>query len=289
MKKISVSKVFTLSAILLAMPSLASAQYWDPTTGGIYYNGGKVGIGTTAPNGNLHISDGNSVSSSLVTSDYAIISVQNSAPGLSIISAGYQSGQRAVFKGVRARGSLASPSVPYSGDDVLSILGAIYDGSNTEATAGISFKVDGSVSNDIAPQRISFVTSATNGAARQERVVIKSDGNVGIGTTNPGSYKLAVVGKIRAYEVVVETSWPDYVFADDYELTPLDEVATFIKANKHLPGVPSASDVEKKGISLGENQAILLRKIEELTLYMIDMKKENEELKARMATLEKGQ
>lgn len=111
--------------------------------------------------------------------------------------------------------------------------------------------------------------------------------SLGIGTTTPGSYKLAVVGKIRAYEVVVETGWSDFVFDDDYRLKPLQEVETFIQAHKHLPDVPSAEEVAADGLSLGETQALLLQKIEELTLYVIDLKKENQALKARMDRLEK--
>lgn len=104
-------------------------------------------------------------------------------------------------------------------------------------------------------------------------------GMVSIGTpSTPSGYKLAVGGKIVAEEVVVklQTAWPDYVFASDYKLPSLLEVERFLKQNKHLPGVPSATQVEANGISLGEMNATLLKKIEELTLYMIELKKENE-------------
>jgi len=107
------------------------------------------------------------------------------------------------------------------------------------------------------------------------------DGNVGIGTNAPGE-KLSVNGKIRAHEIKVESTastWPDYVFEEEYDLPSLKSTADFIKANKHLPGVPTANDVEKDGISLGEMNKILLQKIEELTLHMIEMKSEIEELK----------
>ena len=110
---------------------------------------------------------------------------------------------------------------------------------------------------------------------------------VGIGTTNLGSYQLAVNGKIRAKEVVVETGWSDFVFETDYDLRPLAEVAEYIKANKQLPNMPSAAEVSKNGVSLGKMQATLLQKVEELTLYVIELKKENEALKARVAELER--
>lgn len=100
---------------------------------------------------------------------------------------------------------------------------------------------------------------------------------IGIGTENTGASKLAVNGSIRAKEIKVEASpWPDYVFDASYKLPDLKVTEQFIKANKHLPEIPSASEVEKDGINLGEMNAKLLRKIEELTLYMIELNKKVE-------------
>jgi hypothetical protein len=117
-----------------------------------------------------------------------------------------------------------------------------------------------------------------------------NNGSVGIGTTNPGSFKLAVEGIIGAREVQVTTAnpWPDYVFSPAYKLRPLFEVEQYINANSHLPDVPSAREVKENGLKLGEMDAILLKKIEELTLYMIDLKKENETLKQRIGQLEQN-
>ncbi|MES2457427.1 MAG: hypothetical protein V4594_17860 [Bacteroidota bacterium] len=101
-------------------------------------------------------------------------------------------------------------------------------------------------------------------------------GNVGIGTTT-ASEKLSVKGKIRAQEIKVETSgWADFVFAKDYQLPSLQQTEKHILVNGHLPGIPSAAEVAKDGIELGEMNKKLLQKIEELTLYLIEMKKENE-------------
>lgn len=132
---------------------------------------------------------------------------------------------------------------------------------------------------------IDFYT-ANYGVGYDTRMRISKDGNVGIGTTSPCSdCKLAVNGKIRAKEIVVDTGWSDFVFYDNYTLMPLQEVEKFIKENQHLPGIPTAADVEKDGISLGNISAKLLQKIEELTLYMIDLKKENHVLKGDLAAL----
>ncbi len=101
-----------------------------------------------------------------------------------------------------------------------------------------------------------------------------SNGNVGIGTTNP-THKLAVNGTIKAKEVIVETSgWSDYVFDDDYTLQPLAQVEAHIKVHKHLPGIPSAATVATNGVSVGDMQAALLAKVEELTLHLIAQEKE---------------
>jgi hypothetical protein len=101
-----------------------------------------------------------------------------------------------------------------------------------------------------------------------------SGGGVSIGTPGlPSDTKLAVNGTIKATEVKVETGWADFVFEDDYKLQSLSEVESFIKENKHLPDIPSEADVKENGLSLGEMDAKLLQKIEELTLHMIEMQK----------------
>ena len=119
-----------------------------------------------------------------------------------------------------------------------------------------------------------------------ERMRIADNGNVGIGTTNTSSYKLSVNGKIRAKEVRVETNWSDFVFADDYELMPLSELEKHIEREKSLPGIPTEKEVQKDGIEVGKIQAKLLEKIEELTLYVIELKKNNEELKRKNEKIE---
>ncbi len=110
----------------------------------------------------------------------------------------------------------------------------------------------------------------------QYRIGINAIGNVGIGTENPQN-KLDVAGTIRATEVKVETGWADFVFDKDYKLPTLSEVENHINEHKHLPNIPSEAEVKENGVSLGEMQAKLLQKIEELTLYVIDLKKENTE------------
>jgi len=109
-----------------------------------------------------------------------------------------------------------------------------------------------------------------------QRFIILADGNVGIGINSP-TEKLSVKGKIRTQEIKVEmANWPDYVFAKDYPLPSLKETKKYIHEKGHLPGIPSAEEVKANGIDLGEMNAKLLQKIEELTLHLIEMKKEIE-------------
>lgn len=122
---------------------------------------------------------------------------------------------------------------------------------------------------------------------------LKVTSQVFIGTTetdedNGAGYELLVDGQALVEEVKVKnsTSWPDFVFEDSYELPALESVATYIEEEGHLPGIPSAAEIDEAGgFNLGEMQKKQLQKIEELTLYLIDLQKENQELKARYETL----
>lgn len=122
-----------------------------------------------------------------------------------------------------------------------------------------------------------------------------STGNIGIGTRQPTSdAKLHVIGNIRLTGTV---NPPDYVFEADYNLRPIDEVESFVIENKHLPGIPSAEEIKEECILIADMFNKHLEKIEELTLYVIQLKKENqalkearqnetEDIKKRLATVE---
>lgn len=113
-----------------------------------------------------------------------------------------------------------------------------------------------------------------------------SSGNIGIGTANP-DFKLTVNGKIKTEEVQVVVDVPaDYVFESGYSLMPLMELEMFVTQNKHLPGMPDAQSLIANGWQIGEMHNKLLEKVEELTLYMIELKKENEDLKKRLTKIE---
>lgn len=167
--------------------------------------------------------------------------------------------------------------------------------------------------NDIARIRVGGINAGASngfhiqGPGERSPLRILGNGNTGIGTTTPDA-KLAVNGKIHAKEVKVDLNgWADYVFKDDYDLPSLQQVENHIAQKGHLINIPSAEEVAKNGIQLGEMNAKLLEKIEELTLYTIAQEKEvktlrlenqnqktitnqlltnNQKLEARLAKLE---
>lgn len=116
--------------------------------------------------------------------------------------------------------------------------------------------------------------SKYNGTSTLKSSLIFDNGdNIGIGTITP-TEKLTINGNILAKKLIVTQSvWPDFVFLSDYKLTPLSLIEDFIKHNKHLPDMPSEKEVLEQGLDVGQTQALLLRKIEELTLYIIEQNK----------------
>jgi|GEM_PF-584810 len=125
--------------------------------------------------------------------------------------------------------------------------------------------------------------------ATQNLFMIKANGNVGIGTTDPKGYKLAVNGAGVFTRVVVKTysNWPDYVFAADYSLPSLSLLEQFITINKHLPEIPSAQVVAEEGQDVGEMNRLLLKKVEELTLYIIQLNKRLDAQQEVISTLQR--
>ncbi|MBL7727718.1 MAG: hypothetical protein JNM68_08535, partial [Dinghuibacter sp.] len=193
-------------------------------------------------------------------------------------------------------------------------MGIGYNGSSYGRTlnmggTGINFYTANEVAfgGAIFPTDTSLVIWSNSGS-NNYLVFQPSWGNTGVGTYTPNAkfhvngaqliggntariatgYQLSVDGKIIAEEVKVQlsTAWPDYVFADNYKLRPLEEVEQHIKANKHLPNIPSAAVVEKEGINLGDMNKRLMEKVEELTLYLIELKKENKTLQQNNDSLE---
>jgi hypothetical protein len=161
----------------------------------------------------------------------------------------------------------------------------LYNASAIEfAGSGKSYGLGASVSGFYLFQANSNGTGAAN-----YLMMADSIGNIGIGTiTPPAEFKLAVNGAIGARKVkVTQAAWSDFVFHDNYKLPSLYEVEAYVKKNKHLPGIPSEAEVVKDGVDVGEMNKLLLQKIEELTLYIIDLKKESTRQQEKIEKLEK--
>ncbi len=169
--------------------------------------------------------------------------------------------------------------------------GSISLGNPSKTAAGTAsswniYNMTGSYGNSL--QFWAYDNVGCSGGLCASRFTIMDNGNVGIGTSNPGSYKLAVEGIIGARKIKItqQSTWADFVFHPDYKLPSLYEVEAYIKDHQHLPEIPSAEEVEKEGVDVGEMNKKLLQKIEELTLYLIEQQKQNEIQDKRIAELE---
>ena len=252
---------------------------------------GNVGIGTTNPDARLVIDMGTVNNFAIRDDSIENHKAANDSSGISVNYVGYQGGTSYfrdfnVFNGkygciAKFQGATGNVGIgTTSPTDKLHVVGRIQVDSSA-ADGFIQTKADnshirfgranGTIGNlvgyrpDVSPGNFVFFSYTGDW--------VFCNGNVGIGTTNP-TEKLSVKGRIRAQEVVVDNNnWSDYVFADDYKLQSLTDVEAQIKTSKHLPGVPSAQEVAEKGVSVGDMQAVLLAKIEELTLHQIAQEK----------------
>jgi len=211
---------------------------------------GNTGIGTLAPAYQLHVTSGNTGAATSIT-----VEKQAGAGGAQFIMADLGAANKCEWRFKSAALGLFKIRDQYHTSDVLV-----------------------------------FEPVAANAPTQ---IYLKANGNLGLGTTNPLA-KLSVNGtgtfngKVKCTEIEVLTAaFPDFVFKSGYNLRPLSEVEAFINLNKHLPDVPSEATVVANGLNLGDMNATLLQKVEELTLYMIQLQKDNDALKARVSNLEK--
>lgn len=238
---------------------------------------GKVGIGNSSPSlSQLEIYAPTNIAQFLSSSGVNTTGISLSSP-LSYTSAlcfnlRYQSGYRFMGPGYGA-------NITYNANNGT----MFFSTSNASGNAGdVTFFNPTSVAID-SNGNMGIGTSAPKG-----KLHVTSNMVIGASTTTPATgYILSVNGKIITEEVRVQldATWPDYVFHKNYRLKPLTEVEDFINTNNHLPGIPSAKQVADDGLMLGDMQKRVLEKVEELTLYIIQLNKENQVLKQQVDEL----
>ncbi len=231
--------------------SNAVMTFWTNTIERMRINqSGYIGIGTTTPTAALQIGN-----------------FANGAPSNQIIIPGSYNFEQIRF------GQIGN------GNSQLEFV------NHTSASNSYGIKMLVDVDHGASGLQIQYAPSNTSYASLSYTtgLYLNLSGNVGIGTTTPDQ-KLTVNGTMHSKAVVVDNSiFPDYVFNKTYALRPLSAVKTYIDINHHLPEMPSAAEVAKNGQNLGEINALLLKKVEELTLYMIEL---NKTVKAQQQEIE---
>ncbi|WP_320052059.1 hypothetical protein [uncultured Acetobacteroides sp.] len=288
------TKKLLMVFLLLSCSYLSNAQGWTNNSGFLYYNQGNVGIGTSISSpANLHI--GKQEAPAHSTGEVLRLSLQ---------PYGHTGGPWNFIS--RDTYSSAFLDFKYNGLPILSLTSDGTVGIGT-LTPGAKLDVNGIIrtyNKDNATANWDNLSLWSDGEhsyiysyGDEKGLYLKSnngnkiilDSFVGIGTYTPQN-ALDVNGTIRAKEVKVTLDgWSDFVFKHDYNLKPLSEVKQYLNVNGHLPEIPSETEVKQNGVNMGDMQAKLLQKIEELTLYMIKISEENESLRKEIETLKAKQ
>jgi hypothetical protein len=281
-------------------PSTLFLQYWDGDLSVCYNNAGQVAIGHSSPQAKVHITDGTDVT--LASGGELILGATNTInlamDGNEIQARSNGASSALTLQDLGGNLLVCEPSGGRLGVGTNSPSAKVHitDGTDVSlggggelvlgSTTGMNIAMDG---NEIQARDNGTASALFLQLSGGDVLLSPNEtGQVGIGVSSSANmpaddYLLAVDGKIISEEVRVELSgsWPDYVFHEGYVLTPLPELEKQIETLGHLPGIPSAENVETDGILLGDMQRSMMEKIEELTLYVIELQKEIEALKAK--------
>ncbi len=275
------------AALVIFCVTRTSAQAWLPGSNGSIYNpnsstSGYVGIGTNNPTATLEIANGpQHTFHAGIVGNRANTNIQMAASAAVIADDNLSTS----FLGSVAWDFFNNGNNPTWAGTILEHFGIGMTGTQY----GLPIANQGVLAFDF----VSNAIIATNGAnlfvspAGNVSTSFLANGCVGINTTDTKGYKFAVNGDAIFNKVVVKAyPWADYVFDSSYVLRPLDKVAQYINANHHLPEMPSADSIANAGIDVGANQAALLKKVEELTLYMIQLNETVKQQQEKISQLE---
>jgi hypothetical protein len=243
------------------------------TGGGNNYFTGNVGIGTDTPLVKLHVTGSQGPAFAKFTQS----NVPDAEAYLNITNATGATGSFIpyIVGRTKAPGRVLGLYITGEAEDV------VPPASDINYAAVV---LDGRSKNGVKLNNSNILSVCNFG---QSLLMVKADGSVGINATDTKGYKLAVGGSIIAERLKIkpQSSWPDYVFADDYKLPSLAEVGAYVKANRHLPDMPAAAEVAKDGLDVGEMNKLLLKKVEELTLYLLKQDEKIQQLTKEISAL----
>jgi hypothetical protein len=253
----------------------------------IFPTSGSVGIGTLLPATPLHI-----VKASTAFTDIPMQRWDPAVSGYNLTFSNYNGIHGIDYRFTQLSNSVAIPVLTFQSGNVgigtydpLLLFHVAVNASKTTASGSfVSFVSTNDASNPFGLRTVIFGSPSINDryvglqttdyalANGGSLILQATGGNVGIGTTNTKGYMLAVNGSAVATSMTVKlnANWPDYVFKPDYRLPAISEVKTFIDQNQHLPEMPSEAEIAKDGQNLGEMNKLLVKKVEELTLYLIE-------------------
>lgn len=313
-------KFFTLGLLFLTFCS-SFAQQWSNNSNGGIYTYSNVGIGTTDNQWPLRVHSNTAavlpitgtapgiIFNNSATTDFSIL-LYSAAIGLTTATGNYfptaiagdfnirgGNGRDILFGTLSGTTSVERMRISQNGNininNSLSVQGTLNVPIVSSTTLTASSRVTTPLINSTSIVNTSTITSpsvsGTNLTFTNVNTTnLNASNAVKIGNANvPSGYKLAVDGKAICTELKVRATnaWPDYVFEDTYKLRSINELEKFINENNHLPNIPSAKEIEENGIEVGDMNSKLLEKIEELTLYMIAINKENEALRKEVEVL----
>lgn len=244
---------------------VGTSQWGNGSGSAIYYTQGNIGIRTSTPNRAM-----------VIRGDVEIGRPSSSNQALLLV--GNNSGTTP-YRAADFSATLSLQNTNKTNGNFSNLLFINSSGRTSAAVVGVN------TDHDTPQGELVFITR--NADTFNEALRIDKNGKVGIGTSQP-AYKLDVSGDIRSRDLILDTAaWADDVFEPNYPLMDLSAVKLFVSQHKHLPGVPSESEIQKSGIEIKKMNVVYIRKIEELTLYILSLQDKILDLNSRLERIEK--